>query len=156
MTKTESILNLEMDATNELVEQALLNVCIKNKKLTKFIKKIFLNNKNKEICAWEDYGWEWDIECYGKGEGAEFAICNHDLRYDKYSLDEDSVGDDGWEMEMVPDVFANYLHNFNWSDITLDNGKYLFLLENEDYLFFQIFDKENMEDGKVDWHGINW
>jgi hypothetical protein len=66
------------------------------------------------------------------------------------------LGDDGWEMEMVPDVFANYLHNFNWSDITLDNGKYLFLLENEDYLFFQIFDKEKMEDGKVDWHGINW
>jgi hypothetical protein len=150
MTKEQDVLHLDFENTNEQVETALLKVCTKNKKLTNFIKKFFAENKDQEICAYEDYGWEWDIESYGKGEGAEIAICNHDWR------DDDCWEGDGWEMELVPSEFADYFHNFNWKDITLDNGKILLLIDRQDYLFFQIVDMEKLEDGKVDWHGLNW
>jgi len=150
MTQEEDILNLELDTTNELVEKALLNVCTKNKNLTEFIKKVFAENKDVEILAFEDYGWEWDIECYGKGDGAEIAICNHDFR------DDDCYEGDGWEMELVPQEFSNYFHNFNWEDITIDNGKILLTIDREEYLSFQIVDMGKMEDGKVEFHGLTW
>lgn len=148
--KREEILHLNLDSTNDEVKNALLNVCKKNKKLTNFIKKFFTEHQDSEISAYEDYGWEWDIECYGKNEGAEIAICNHDFR------DDECYDGDGWEIEEVPEEFSNYFHDFNWGDVTLDNGKIVLLVNAIDYYYFQIFDMEKMQDGKVDWHGINW
>jgi hypothetical protein len=145
----KDILHLKLHSTNDEVKTALLNVCTQNKKLTKFINKFFDKYDEYEICAYEDYGWEWDIECYGKYGGAEIAICNHDFRDDK------NFDGDGWELLNVPEMFSNYFSDFNWDDITLDNGKYL-LLTYDEYFSFQIVDKDNMEDGKVDFYGITW
>ncbi len=151
MVKTENILNLDYDnVTNDLVRKSLVNVCKNNKKLKNFINKFFRENKDVEILAWEDYGWEWDIECYGEDDGAEMAICNHDFR------DDDCHEGDGWEINDCHPAFAKYFHNFNWDDITLDNGKMLILVDNQDYFAFHILDFDNLEDGKVDWYGISW
>lgn len=140
--KTENLLNLKLNSTNEEVRTALLKLCTNNKNLKNFINKVFRENKETEICAWEDYGWEWDVECYGSDEDAEIAMCNHDI--------------DGWEMFDVPKAFASYFHSFNWDDIKLDNGKILLLTDEQDYLSFHIVDNEKMEDGMVDLHGITW
>jgi hypothetical protein len=148
--KTENLLNLKLDSTNEEVRTALLRLCANNRNLKNFINKVFRENKDKQICAWEDYGWEWDVECNGSDEGAEIAICNHDLRDDKH------YEGNGWEIYNAPKVFGNYFSNFNWDDIKLDDGKFLLLIDEEDYLSFQIFDGEKMEDGMVDVHGILW
>jgi hypothetical protein len=140
--KTENLLNLKLNSTNEEVRTALLKLCTNNKNLKNFINKVFRENKDTEICAWEDYGWEWDVECDGEDDGAEIAICNHDL------------GE--WEMFDAPKAFASYFHSFNWDDIKLDNGKILLLTDEQDYLSFHIVDNEKMEDGMVDLHGITW
>lgn len=146
----EEILNLDCFKTNnDEVKNAILNVTKNNKKLSNFINKVFKQNNHIEILAWEDYGWEWDIECYDI-KRAEMAICNHDYRDDEY------WESDGWEMFECPIIFANYFHNFNWEDIQLDNGKYIFLLDKDDHWAFQIFDWDNLEDGKAFTHGITW
>jgi hypothetical protein len=148
--KVEDSLNLEFDAPNETVRKALLKFSTNNRKLKNFINKVFRENKDMQICAWDDYGWEWDIECPGGGESAEIAICNHDFRDDK------NYEGDGWEMFNSPELFSNYFHSFNWEDITLDNGKILLLIDADDHLAFHIVDNEKMEDGKVDFYGITW
>ena len=147
--KTENLLNLKLDSTNEEVKTALLRLCTNNKNLKNFINKVFRENKDKQICAWEDYGCEWDVECHGD-EGSEIAICNHDIRDDKYHEG------DGWEIFDAPKVFGNYFSNFNWDDIKLNDGKFLLLIDEEDYLSFNIVDEKNMEDGMVDLYGILW
>lgn len=148
--KTENVLNLELFSTNEEVKTALLKLCTNNRNLKNFIKKVFRENKNKEICAWDEEDSKWDVECYGCDEGSEIAICNHDCRDDK-----NYVGD-GWEIFDAHVLFGNYFENFNWDDIKLDNGKFLLLTDEEDYLSFHIVDNEKMEDGMVDLYGITW
>jgi hypothetical protein len=148
--KETDILHLGIcDCPKDLIKKALLDNCKNNKKLRAFINKLFKNNPDVEILAWEDYGWEWDVECYGI-DGGEVAICNHDYR------DDVCYESDGWELYNLEHSFSNYFDNFNWQDITLDNGKYLLLLDEDDHLTFHIFDKEKMEDGKVDFYGITW
>jgi hypothetical protein len=142
--RTENILNLEYDAPNELVEKALLNVCTKNKRLSSFIKKVFKNNKHIQIYAFDDEGRKFDIEC-GDGfyEPCEFVIYNEDY------ICEDS-GDNGWYPEDVHPLFDKYFIQFDWDCIKLDNGKIIILTDSGDYLAFQIFDMENLEDGAID------
>lgn len=134
------ILNLTLGARNEEVEKALLNVCTKNKQLTNFIKDFFQKYKEYEICAWEDYGWNWDIECFGDDE-TEVAICNVDFIDTEF---------DGWELKSAPEEYSKYLSDFDWNKIELDNGKYLLLTIESDYFSFQIFDKKTMMNGTVD------
>jgi hypothetical protein len=146
----QEILNLDcFNTNNDKVKEAILNVTQKNKKLSNFIKKVFKQNDDIEILAWEDYDWEWDIECYGS-EGAEMAICNH------YYRDDEHWDGDGWEIYQCPQIFANYFHNFNWEDIELDNGNYIFLIDKDDHWAFQIFNWDKLEDGKTFTHGITW
>jgi hypothetical protein len=146
MEKALSILNLPLDSTNEQVEKALLKNCTNNKRLTNFIKKFFKENQDTEICAWEDYGWEWDIDFY---EEIEIAICNHDLR------DEDFNDDcDGWFTYDVPTAFSKYFKTWEWEKITLDNGKYLLLVDEGDYFSFHIVDPHKIEDGYLELRSI--
>jgi hypothetical protein len=141
--KTENLLNLELETTNELVEKALLNVCKNNKRLTSFIKRVFKKNTDKKILAFDDEGNKFDIECGDGIEPTELLIFNKDF------VDEES-DDDGWFFEDVHYMFDKYFHSFDWDSITLDNGKILILTDNTDYLSFQIFDLKNLEDGKID------
>jgi hypothetical protein len=147
--KTENVLNLELFSTNEEVKDALLKLCTNNRNLKNFIKKVFRENKHKEICACDEEDSKWDVECYGCDEGSKIAIHSH------YFIEQFSKLDD-WEIFNVPMVFGNYFHNFNWDDIKLDNGKFLLLTDEHDYLSFHVVDNETMEDGKVDLHGITW
>jgi hypothetical protein len=138
MLKEKEILNLGLDTTNEQVETALLNVCTKNKKLTNFIKKFFAKHKDRQINAYEDYGWEWDVECYDK-DSISIVVFNQDFN--------------DWEITWSPIEFSKYFHKFNWNDITLDNGKILLLMDgvdDDDNICFQIFDMEKLVDGAVD------
>ena len=137
MLKEKEILNLGLDTTNEQVETALLNVCTKNKKLTNFIKKFFAKHKDRQINAYEDYGWEWDVECYDK-DSTSIVVFNQDFN--------------DWEITWSPIEFSKYFHKFNWNDITLDNGKILLLIDgdDDDDIYFQIFDMEKLVDGAVD------
>jgi hypothetical protein len=138
MLKEKEILNLGLDTTNEQVETALLNVCTKNKKLTNFIKKFFAKHKDRQINAYEDYGWEWDVECYDK-DSTSIVVFNQDFN--------------DWEITWSPIEFSKYFHKFNWNDITLDNGKILLLMDgvdDDDNICFQIFDMEKLVDGAVD------
>jgi hypothetical protein len=143
--KKESILNLKENATRKEIEEALLNVCTKNKRLTSFIKKVFKKNKDIEICAFDDEDEKFDIECGDGGhyEPTELLILHSDF------IDEESE-DDGWFPEDVHPMFDKYFLNFDWDSITLDNGKILILTDNCHYLSFQIFDLKNLEDGKID------
>jgi hypothetical protein len=134
---------------NEQVRKYLLKLCTNNRKLKNFINKVFRENRGVEIYLDNDYGWEWDIECYGGDDGAEIAICNHNYK-------DDELDEDGWEMFNAHASFANYFDTFNWEDITLDNDKILLLVDYGDCLIFHIFDYEKMEDGKVDFYGITW
>lgn len=146
---TENLLNLDLDLgldpKRKDVRKSLLKNCTKNKKLKNFINRVFRENKDIEICAWEDYGWEWDIECFDEDDcGSKVAICNHIFRDDGWE-------DGGWLMYDVPALFSNYFNDsFNWGDIRLDNNKYLLLIDEGDYLSFHIFDENKMEDGKAD------
>jgi hypothetical protein len=137
MSKEKEILNLGLATTNEQVETALLNVCKKNKKLTNFIKKFFAKHKDRQINAYEDYGWEWDVECYDK-HSTSIVVFNQDFN--------------DWEIAWSPIEFSKYFHKFNWNDITLDNGKILLLIDgdDDDDIYFQIFDMEKLVDGAVD------
>ena len=146
----ESVLNLKLDSTNEEVRTALLKLCTKNTKLKNFINRVFREYEYMEISAFDDYGWEWDIECYGV-DGANVAMCNHDFR------DDDCYDGNGWELSDVPTIFSKYFSDsFKWDNIRLDNGKLLLLTDECDYLAFHIVDYDKMEDGKVDFYGINW
>ena len=142
--KNESILNLKENANHKEIEDALLNVCTKNKRLSSFIKKVFKKNKDKEIFAFDDEGNKFDIEC-GDGwcEPTELLIFNSDF------VDEES-DEDGWFPEDVHPMFDKYFCDFDWESITLDNGKILILTDDSDNIYFQIFDLENLEDGKID------
>lgn len=139
MKKELYLLDLPLDTTNEQVEIALLKTCTKNKKLTNFIKKFFKENQDTEICAFDDYGWEWDIE---KNGDIEIAICNHDF------IDDDFC--DGWFMYDTPKAFSKYFDCWEWEKLTLDNGKYLLLVDEGDYFAFHIVDSTKMEDGYID------
>ena len=143
--KKERILNLEQDASKELIEKALLNVCTKNKRLSSFIKKVFKNNQDRDILAFDDEGAKFDIECGDGGhyEPTELFFYNEDY------VDEES-GDDGWFPEDVHFMFDKYFRDFDWDSITLDNGKILILTDMCEYLSFQILDLKNLEDGKAD------
>jgi len=148
--ETVDLLNLKLDSNNKEVKTALLRLCTNNRNLKNFINKVFRENADTEICAFDERSWEWDVECDGDDYGAQIAICNHDFKYDKH------YDGDGWEISNTPKVFTNYFHNFNWDDIKLDNGNFLLLTDEEDYLAFHIVDEKNMEDGMVDLHGITW
>lgn len=148
--KEEKILNLDFENTNEEVRKALINICGKNLKLKRFINKFFKENPDADINAWEDYGWEWDIEIYGGEDGGELAICNHDYR----DFDDDM---DGWFLHQLEPSFALFMDDFStgWEKVTLPNGKVLMLIDEQDYFSFHIFDRDNMEDGKVDFWGMD-
>lgn len=134
----KNILNLPEEVTNSQVKKALLNVCIKNKKLTEFIETIFSIYSDRTIYAYEDCGWKWDIEL--DGDYGVFCLCNDD----DIDLDEE----DGWGEETIEPNFHQYLGDgYKWNKITLDNGKYLFLFDFDDYLDFMILDPENLTDG---------
>ncbi len=141
--KNESILNLKENANHKEIEEALLNVCTKNKRLTSFIKRVFKNNKDREICAFDDEGNKFDIECGDGYEPTELLIFNSDF------VDEE-LDEDGWFPEDVHPMFEKYFRHFDWESITLDNGKILILTDNSDYISFRILDLKNLEDGKID------
>lgn len=137
MKKELSVLKLPIDATNEQVEKALLKICTKNKKLTKFIKKFFEKNQDIEICAWDDIGYKWDIECEEK---IEVAIFNQHF--------------DDWFMYDTPKEFLNYFTDWEWNKITLDNGKYLLLVDEDEYFSFFIVNPKKMKDGYITFRSI--
>jgi hypothetical protein len=146
--ETIDLLNLKLDPTNKEVRTALLKLCTNNNKLKNFINKVFRENADTEICAYDEVDSKWDVECDGD-DGAQIAIHTY------YFIEQFNYLDK-WEMLYAPKVFTNYFDSFNWDDITLDNGKFLLLTDEEDYLVFHIVDEKNMEDGMVDLHGITW
>jgi hypothetical protein len=149
-TLEEVTLNLELESTNEEVKKALIRVCGDNTKLKRFINKFFKANTDATIYAWDDYGWEWDLEIDGGIEGGTLAFCNHDNRDDEY------YEGDGWELSYLEESFALYFDTFNhWDKVTLPNGKVLMLLDEDDYYAFQILDRDKIEDGKVDYWGLS-
>lgn len=151
----QEILHLDIDAPRNVIRKTLAKACGDNTRLKAFVYKVFRDNPDMEINAWEDYGWEWDVETNDFEDG-KIATCNHDMRDDECCQNDDGSSNDGWEISMLDTNFAKFLGGFNWEKITLVNGKYLMLINHEDNLAFQIFDPKLMEDGKVELFGITW
>jgi len=147
--ETLDLLNLKLNPTNKEVKSALLKLCTNNRKLKNFINKVFTENADTGIFAFDEVDSKWDVECDGADDVAEIAI------HSNYFIEQFNHLDK-WEIFYAPKVFTNYFHNFNWDDIKLDNGNFLLLTDEEDYLAFHIVDEKNMEDGMVDLYGITW
>lgn len=124
------------------VEKSVLALCKNNPQLTEFVKQTFLRNPDKDFILDDVSNWNWDFE-FGCGCSA-FSLRNEDM----LELDEDlSIEDRGWQSENIEEFFEDYACDFDWDKLLLDNGKVLFLLDQEEYLEFLILDQEKIKEG---------
>lgn len=144
----------------EIELNELLALCSNNPKLFDFVLKIINREKKAglldDLCAYTSTGWDWDVE-----DIEDFGDIEEDEDIDRwifaqYNIDEAMTwpDEDAWELRQLEMEFCKYFRNFNWDDITLDNGDLLFLIDNEDYLSFVMYSKDKMINGAVD--GIKW
>lgn len=124
------------------VEKSVLVLCKNNPQLSDFIKQTFLRNPDMDIILDDVSNWNWDFEFdYGY---SVFSLRNEDM----LELDEDlPLEDRGWQPETIESYFDDYACDFDWGKLTLDNGKVLFLLDQEEYLEFLILDRAKIEEG---------
>jgi hypothetical protein len=127
---------------NTETKKSVLALCKNNPQLTEFVKQTFLRYPNKEIFLYDVSNWNWDFEFdYGY---SVFALRNEDM----LEIDEDlPIEDRGWQPETMEEFFEEYGCDFDWDKLTLDNGKVLFLLDQDDYLEFVILDQDKIEEG---------
>jgi hypothetical protein len=125
------------------VEKSVLVLCENNPRLTEFVKQTFLRNPDKDIILVDDVSdWNFDFE-FDYGNSA-FALRNEDM----LELDEDlPIEDRGWQPETMEEFFEEYGCDFDWDKLLLDNGKVLFLLDQDEYLEFLILDRAKIEEG---------
>jgi hypothetical protein len=111
--------------------------------LSEFIDTIFYNYSDKEILAFDLSNWYWDFEI---GEFSSlFYLRNEDL----IEFDEDlPIEERGWQQNTLEGLFEQYaLYDDELEKATLDNGKVILLLDQDDYLEFVILDKEKIQGG---------
>lgn len=127
---------------NTETKKSVLALCKNNPQLTEFVKQTFLRYPNKEIFLYDVSNWNWDFEFdYGY---SVFALRNEDM----LEIDEDlPIEDRGWQPETMEEFFEEYGCDFDWDKLTLDNGKVLFLLDQEEYLEFLVLDQDKIEEG---------
>lgn len=112
----------------------LQNLSQNNKALLDFINGIFTRELSEDYDLpdiYEDYGWEVNYEF-----DMQILVLNHDFR------DDDYFPGNGWTPYFLEPTFNKFL-NANLEKIRLDDGKLLFLINNEDYIYFQIFSEDN-------------
>jgi hypothetical protein len=128
---------------NTETKKSVLALCKNNPQLTEFVKQTFLRYTDKEIIFLDDVSnWNWDFE-FDYGNSA-FALRNEDM----LELDKDlPIEDRGWQPETMEEFFEEYGCDFDWDKLTLDNGKVLFLLDQEEYLEFLVLDQDKIEEG---------
>ena len=127
---------------NTETKKSVLALCKNNPQLTEFVKQTFLRYPNKDIFLYDVSNWNWDFEFdYGY---SVFALRNEDM----LEIDEDlPIEDRGWQPETMEEFFEEYGCDFDWDKLTLDNGKVLFLLDQEEYLEFLVLDQDKIEEG---------
>lgn len=125
------------------LKNELLGLCKKNPELQKFINHIFSVFNDKEILAFDVSDWNWDFEI------GEFSSLFYLRNEDMLEVDEDlPIEERGWQQNTLQELFEQYaLYDDELEKATLDNGKAILLLDQDDYLEFVILDKEKIQGG---------
>lgn len=126
-----------------ILKNELLGICKKNPELQKFINHIFSVFNDKEILAFDVSDWNWDFEI------GEFSSLFYLRNEDMLEVDEDlPIEERGWQQNTLEELFEQYaLYDDELKKATLDNGKVILLLDQDDYLEFVILDKEKIQGG---------
>ena len=140
---------------DEIQLNELLELCSKNQELFDFVLKIINRERAKglakeDLVVFTSTGWNWDVE-----DPQDFNIDDRAI-FAQYNLDfaVDLPNEEPWELILLEKEFCEYFTGFNYDKIRLDNGKLLFLIDNEDYLSFCMYDEDKIVDGAVD--GLRW
>lgn len=133
----------EFPKSRKALKSELLKLCKKNTMLSEFIDTIFLNYSDKEILAFDISDWNWDFEI------GEFSSLFYLRNEDMLEVDEDlPIEERGWQQNTLESLFEQYaLYDDELEKATLDNGKVILLLDQDDYLEFVILDKEKIQGG---------
>jgi hypothetical protein len=125
------------------LKKEMLELCKNNQQLADFIKQTFLGNPKKEIVAYDQSSWEWDFEI------GEFSSLFYIKNEDMVEVDEDlPIEERGWQQNTLEETFEEYaLYDDELEKATLDNGKVLVLLDQDDYLEFLILDLKKVVGG---------
>lgn len=125
------------------VKKELLDLCKNNPQLSSFIRQTFLRNPHKEIMFHDVSDWDWDFEI------GEFSSLFYIKNEDMIEADEDlPIEERGWEQNTLEMFFEEYaLYDEELEKATLDNGKVLVLLDQDDYLEFLMLDLKKVVGG---------
>jgi hypothetical protein len=117
--------------------EELIRLVSNNKPLIDVINKVVDEYDN--VSAHNDTSeWEWDLE-----ENI-FAQLNHDFT----DFDEDF--EDGWEYSELEENFKNYFELFEWDMVRANNGDYVLILDECDYINIVFCSPDKIEDGQIE------
>lgn len=126
------------------VKKSVLALCKNNPQLSSFVRQTFLRNPDKDIFLYDVSDWNWDFEI------GEFSSLFYLRNEDMLEIDEDlPIEERGWQQNTLEMFFEEYAlyDNDELEKVVLDNGKVLFLLDQDDYLEFVILDQEKIVGG---------
>lgn len=126
------------------VKKSVLELCKNNPQLSAFVRQTFLRNPQKDIFLHDVSDWNWDFEI------GEFSSLFYLRNEDMLEFDEElPLEERGWQQETLEMFFEEYAlyDNDELEKVILDNGKVLFLLDQDDYLEFVILDEEKIVGG---------
>jgi hypothetical protein len=126
------------------VKKSVLELCKNNPQLSAFVRQTFLRNPQKDIFLNDVSDWNWDFEI------GEFSSLFYLRNEDMLEFDEElPLEERGWQQETLEMFFEEYAlyDNDELEKVILDNGKVLFLLDQDDYLEFVILDEEKIVGG---------
>lgn len=140
----------------EIEIKDLLALCSTNDDLFDFILSIVNEYKDEKIPVFTSTNWEWDVE-----DIDDFGDIDDDEDIDRfifaqYNMDMaiDMPDEEAWELCQLDTDFLKYFRGFDFNKIRLDNGDYLFLIDNDDYMHFSMYTPDKLKSGAVE--GLKW